>query len=122
MNTRTLAYRTARETTSMTLTAQQQQTQMIRSLRQPIVRCLVPAKQELRIREETPEPRGQQTLGAQAAHRLHQARGDAVLDTLRLNASLIRPIKDVQQNAFGGVRDNLCACSGVSTFADPNAV
>ena len=69
-----LAFSTTCETTSMALTAQQQQTQMIRSLRQPIVAWLVPIKQELRIRVEATGARRQQTLGAQAALRLHRAR------------------------------------------------
>ena len=73
----------------MALTAQQQQTQMIRSLRQPIVAWLVPIKQELRIRVEATGARRQQTLGAQAALRLHRARDDAVLDELCPTTSLI---------------------------------
>ena len=100
-----LAFSTACETTSMALTAQQQQTQIIRSLRQPIVSCLVPIKQELRVSVEVTGARGQQTLGAQAALRLHRARDDAVLDTCCPKTSLVMSIRDVQENAFGGVRN-----------------
>ena len=73
----------------MALTAQQQQTQIIRSLRQPIVHCLVPAKRKLGVKEEITGARGQQTLAAQATLRLHRARDDAALGELRPGTLLV---------------------------------
>ena len=49
--------------------------------------------------------RRQQTLGAQAALRLHRACDDAVLDAFCPDTPLIVSSKDVQENAFGEVRN-----------------